>query len=494
MRKQDHLTALIHSLSQGERKYFSQRSRTAEGGKSYLKLYELLLKKSTYDAEALCKLLNKSKTVLANEKKYLEKNLLSALREYHEAHPQVSILNRIAESVLLMERNMPGLATSAAKSSIKASAALGLHPLEWHAHGLMLTLCSDPFVSFSVSEQTADYHLAKMKALAIQIRLATDFEILNTEVFAAYEKRKIDITDAHRKETQKLLKHKLLNTDYDSFIFSSYKYSLQSLLYARIGNTQANIEANKQLLMKYEQQASIDVIGYWNTIANLTQSIVAGGSKQQYETWISKLQSKHYHKLPVDAAYIDKMLTKHKNIFQSGATFRQLMTNEITQEETRKFTKKFLKSVAQEKRNTPGFHYTSTVYKTAACCFIIGDMDDCIDLLNKLLNETDESLNLNAYKNARMLFVMAHAQQQNYQLLPSLIQSVENYFRKAGIAHSTEQVILKHLLELAKTNNIKARKKWFTNFKETLQQLITQPEANKAIEALPLQQWVAMNL
>lgn len=87
MRKQDQLTDLIHSLTQGEKKYFMQRSRAGNGSKSYLKLYELLLGTPSYKPEEVSRQLGKTKTSLANEKKYLEKNILASLREYHDSHP-----------------------------------------------------------------------------------------------------------------------------------------------------------------------------------------------------------------------------------------------------------------------------------------------------------------------------------------------------------------------------------------------------------------------
>ena len=88
MRKQDRLMALINTLTQGERKFFVQSSRSGSSRKSYLRLYELLLNKKEYKADELCRLLKKSKADIANEKRYLEKNLLKALCIYHENNSQ----------------------------------------------------------------------------------------------------------------------------------------------------------------------------------------------------------------------------------------------------------------------------------------------------------------------------------------------------------------------------------------------------------------------
>lgn len=487
MRKQDRIISLIQSLSQGEKKYFVQRSKAGGKDKSYLKLYELLSVKESYNPDELCRQLKKDKAGLANEKKYLEKQLLSALREYHETHPHVATLNRIAEGVLLMERNLDDLAEASLQNSIRLSSASGLLPLEWHSNGLMLTLCGHPFAS---SPNTAQYHLQQLQQLAEQIKLAADFEMLNNEVFSAYEKRKVDITDKHRSETRKLLNHKLLQQDYDKYLFASYKYSLQSLLHSRIGNTTKNIEANRKLLGLLEAQSKIDTLAYWSAIANLTQSIISGGNKQEYDVWMERLQNRYYKKLPVDAEYINQMLMKHKNIFQSGVLFYQVFKKEIPKEEIRVFAKRLLKNAKKEKQNTPAFHYASTLYKTAACALIAGDADDCIDLLNILLNDHETPVNSTANKCARLLFIMAHIQNRNFTLLPSLVGSSLHYLKKLNEENKTELILLHHFEHAARIHNKISLNKWITVFKQTIKDLEALPESNRLLNMIPLNNWV----
>lgn len=490
MRKQDHIILLIKSLSQGEKKYFVQRNKSGEHAKSYLKLYELLSVKESYHPDELCRQLKKDKAGLANEKKYLEKQLLAALREYHEAHPHIAALNKIAEGVLLMERNLDELAKTSLANSIKLSSASGLLPLEWHANGLTLTLCGHPFSAAQQTKKVAEHHLNQMQKLASQIKLFTDFEWLNNEVFAAYEKRKVDITEKHRSETQKLLQHKLLQSDYDYYLFASYKFSLQSLLHSRMGNVRASIDANSALVELLEVQPKIDAIAYWSAIANLTQSIITSGKKQEYDVWMQKLQSRYYKKLPVDAEYIDQLLGRHKNIFQSGVLFYQLFKREIPIEEIRTFTKKFLKGVKKEKENTPAFHFASTLYKTAACALIVGDTDDCINLLNILLNDTETQINTTANKNARILFIIAHIQQQNFQLVPSLVQSALHYLKRLNEEYPTEQTILRQFELATKIHTERDYKNWVSDLKKTIMKIEEHPENSKLLNLIPFNSWL----
>lgn len=490
MRKQDHLVSLISSLTQGEKKFFIQHSRNGKEAKGYLKLYELLCRQNSYNPEAICKALGKSKTALANEKKYLENNLLTCLRLYHKNNAQVNILNSIADGVLLMERGQPEMATASIKNAITEATGFQQYPLAFHSHGLMLTLSSEPFNSFSQTEDVAEHHLLKMKEFAEQIKLTVAFEMLNAEVFTAYSKRKKDTTDAHRKETRRLLNNRLLKNAYSNFDLMCYKYNLQALLYARLGDTAANVEANKKCLSVYEQLNTIDVLGYWNAIANLTQSIIAHSSEEMYRAWMDKLDSRYYRHLPVDTQQIDKLLLAQKSIFTAGAYFNLLNKTAIAHETIRPFTKKFIKRFAYERKQMTTSHLTTTVYKVAACSFIIGDTSDCIDLLNRLFREVEENTSPDIYKNAKLLYVLAHAEWNKLQLFPGLIPGVINYMKKHEQYGPVEQVILKHFSLLNKPCTTKERKLWILKLREIIDSLSCNKETCRTIELVPYKQWL----
>lgn len=494
MRKQDHLPALIQSLTQGEKKFFSQQCNAQGGNKSYIKLYEALLADPDYDTGHLCALLHKDKAGLANEKKYLEKKLLQALREYHHAHPQVKTLNQIAETVLLMERNQPEMAMGRIRLAIQSATAANFIPLAWHANSLMLTLCSEPFMSYTEARETTTQQLLLMKELATQIQLTTDFELLNEEVFAAYSKRKTDNTETHRAETRKLLSNQLLQRDYSDFQMLSYKYSLQALLYARMGNHTQGIETNQRLLQLYETHSAPDIMGYWNVIANLTQSIIASGNTGEYEKWMEQLSSRYYRKLTTDAAYIDNMLKQHKSMFDSGAYYRFAMAGNVQPPSIKAFAQRIVKNYAAEKKLITPFHFTSLLYKTAACSLIVNDTDISINLLNRLFNDFDEGVNPVVFKNARLLFLMAHAQTGSYLLAPSLLQSLETRSKKTAIISAAELQFARSLVNLAQATSNRQKHLWFKTLRSKMTAPTPNPGLQKLLETLPVKQWVEENL
>ena len=494
MRKQDRLPALIQTLTQGEKKYFSQQCNAQGSNKSYVKLYEALLENPGYHTGQLCALLHKDKAGLANEKKYLEKKLLQALREYHHEHPQVKTLNHIAETVLLMERNQPEMAAGRVKLAIQNATTANFIPLAWHANSLMLTLCSEPFMSYTEAKETTTQQLLKMKELATQIQLTTDFELLNEDVFAAYSKRKTDTTEAHRAETRKLLNNELLQKDYLDFQMLSYKYSLQSLLYARMGNYKQSSQTNRRLLQLYETHTAPDIMGYWNVIANLTQSIIASGDISEYEKWMEQLGTRYYRKLTTHAAYIDNMLKQHKSMFDSGAYYRFAMAGNVQQPAIKAFARRIVKNYTAEKKLITPFHFTSLLYKTAACSLIVNDADICINLLNRLFNDFDEAVNPVVFKNARLLFLMAHAQTGSYLLAPSLLQSLETRNKKTAIVSAAELQFARNLVHLAQVTSNRQKHLWFKTLRNEMADTSQNPDLQKLLETLPVKQWVEEKL
>lgn len=488
MRKQDQLLSLIHSLSQGEKKFFVQRAKATEGGKSYLKLYELLLRKETYDADELCRLLNKNKASLANEKLYLQKQLVNALLQYNSEHPQIAALNRLAEATLLTERNLPQMATSAVKAGIKICHTSNAYPLAWHAHGLMLTLCGDPFMSFSEGAKEAEEQLRAMQKLADDMQLVTQFELLNQQVFRAYYTRRLDTTAGNRAETKRLLAHPLLNREYEQFQFLSYKYSLQALLYARLQDVQSGIRVNRQNVALFESLPQIDALGYWNALANLTQSIILSGEVKVYKEWMAKLETRYYHQLPVDARQVDEMLAKYYFIFNSGLFYNSLSVGEPQAVEIRNFAMQVIKQATAIKKRITPYHFASVIYKTSACCLAIGDANMAIDLLNMLLNEYSENVNPGSYKYCRVLFIMAHAQLGNAQLVTSLTQAFLN--TKYKHAHEESEInFVRRVQLLANCTTSKSRKAWCT---QMITHLESHAKANRQlVKTIPVVQWLS---
>ena len=111
MRTQDQLTALIHSLTASEKKYFRQYITTWGSSKNYEALFDAMLKQKEYDPEDLSRRLRKTKKQIADEKNYLQDVLLKALRNYDEtATEEMRLTNAYLEVQALHRRGMHAMA------------------------------------------------------------------------------------------------------------------------------------------------------------------------------------------------------------------------------------------------------------------------------------------------------------------------------------------------------------------------------------------------
>ena len=84
MRKQDHLPGLIKSLNANERRNFRLFAAHEQDDTNYLKLFDALDGKETYNASELCRTLGITADQLHKQKSYLAKVLLKSLRFYKD--------------------------------------------------------------------------------------------------------------------------------------------------------------------------------------------------------------------------------------------------------------------------------------------------------------------------------------------------------------------------------------------------------------------------
>src|SRR3954471_13485669 len=107
MRKQDHLIQLIHSLTPSEKKYFRQYISARHDSKDYERLFDMLHKSDTYDADTVSRSLKKSKKNLADDKEYLQEILLRSLQNFHATSmPRARCFNGLIEAEILAGKGM----------------------------------------------------------------------------------------------------------------------------------------------------------------------------------------------------------------------------------------------------------------------------------------------------------------------------------------------------------------------------------------------------
>lgn len=489
MRKQDHIIALISSLSAAEKKYFIQSAKAYGKEPEYLRLYDELLNSTQYDADTISKKLGKKKTDLANEKKYLEKVLMKSLRDMNAERPHIQPMNSLTDAVLLIDRGLYDQAAVSLKRTIEQSRKMSLPHVEWFAHGLMLTVASEPNASTKEMEKISAHHLDALANCAEHMSVTSNMEQLSFQVYEAYDRRHYDLTEEDREETRKLVAHPLLMMNHNSNEVQFQKFNLLTLLYSRLRETEKTVEITTQWVNLVEAQSYIEPNEYVTALSCHAQALIASRDADKIAAWIDRLQSRHYRDLRVDVNRMDTLLQRYLYWHISGAHYALLITGKALKGRSLRFVKKFINEWLMVKQALTANHLITATCQTACCGLLLGKAEDSERLLNLLFNEVDMEVHPYRWGQAKILFAMTMISQQNYKLFPSAVKNAIYYLKKRKQYGHVERAVLSHFSKLPENPTDLELLKWLRQFKSEIKSLSQEMPALSTVEHLPYLLW-----
>jgi hypothetical protein len=494
MRKQDHIMALIKSLTVAEKRSFVQITKAETEDKEYLKLYEELLTVERYDASALSKKLGKKKASLANEKKYLEKVLMKTLREMKADQPHMKPINSLLDSVVLMDKGLYELASSSLKRTIEQSQRMSLPHIEWFAHGLMLTVTSEPNVATNEMQGVAAKHLSEMNQCADKMSLTSSMEQLSFAVYEAYDRRHYDSSKEDRVETLTLIDHPLLSKNLTDPEIQFQQFNLLTLLYSRLRDYKKTVKITSDWVALVEQQSHIEPNEYITALSCHAQALNSTLDSEKISVWIDRLQSRHYLNLPVDADRMDELLKRYLYWHVSGAYYALLIISKTLVNQNLKFIDKFVTEWPTIKQALTDNHLITATCQTACCALLLGREEDCERLLNRLFNEIDAEIHPYRFGQTKILFAMSLLNKQDYKLFPSAVKNAIYYLKKRGLFGRVERAVLSHFHKLPLEPTRQELLIWLNQFKNEMQNLLLEVIALSTAEHLPYLLWAENRL
>lgn len=489
MRKQDHIISLISSLSVAEKKYFVQSAKAYGKEPDYLRLYDELLIATQYDADALSKKLGKKKTDLANEKKYLEKVLMRSLRDMNAERPHIQPMNSLTDAILLIDRGLYDQAAVSLTRTIEQSKKMSLSHLEWFAHGLMLTVASEPNASTKEMEKISAHHLNALASCAERMSITSNMERLSFQVYEAYDRRHYDLTEEDREETRQLVGHPLLTIDHKTNEVQFQKFNLLTLLYSRLRETEKTVEVTAQWVNLVEAQSYIEPNEYVTALSCHAQALIASRDAEKIAAWIDLLQSRHYQNLPVDVSRMDVLLQRYLYWHISGAHYSLLITGNALKDRSLRFVVKFIDEWLMVKQALTANHLITATCQTACCSLLLGNAEDCERLLNLLFNEVDMEVHPYRWGQAKTLFAMTIISQRNYKLFPSAVKNAIYYLKKRKQYGLVERTVLSHFSKLPEDPTVLELTEWLRQFISEIESLSREITALYTVEHLPYLRW-----
>lgn len=489
MRKQDHIISLISSLTPAEKKYFIQSARANGKEPDYLRLYEELLTSTQYDADVLSQKLGKKKTDLANEKKYLEKVLMKSLRDMNAERPHIQPMNSLADAVLLIDRGLYNQASVSLKRTIEQSKKMSLPHLEWFAHGLMLTICSEPNISTNQTQSISAHHLAALNNCAKHISTTSAMEQLSFQVFDAYDTRHYDNSEEERQETRALIAHPLLTIDHEDEEIQFQKFNLLTLLYSRLRDEEATVDVTTRWVNMVETRSYIEPNEYVTALSCHAQALIATRNAEKISAWIDRLQSRHYLQLPVNADRMDALLTRYLYWHVSGAHYALLITGKTLKDKNLRFIDQFLAEWQTVKASLTANHLITATCQTASCALVLGRAEDCERLLNLLFNEIGMEVHPYRWGQARILLAMTLFSEGHFKLFPSAVKNAVYYLKKRKLYGRVERVVLSHFDRLPNEPTQEELVSWLKHFRAEMETLAQEIPALSTVEHLPYRPW-----
>lgn len=448
MRKQDHIIALIKSLSGTEKRHFVQTAKADKRSKGYLNLYYELLSTDTYNAEDLSLKLGKKKVDLANEKKYLERVLMKTLRSIRADQPHLKPINTLLDASILIDKGLFELAEGKLNRTIEEAKKVSLHNIEWLAHGLMLTVASEPNASTKETQSLAATHLEGLNSCAKKMSRTSEIERLSFEIYEAYDNRHFDRTEADRKETEELIKHPFLNTVHEDEHVEFQKFNLLTLLYSRLRDTEATVNVTSKWVNQVELQHHIEPNEYITALSCHAQALISHGDVQKIKGWLSDIQSDRYQNLPVDKQRMQTLVTKYLYWHQSSAYYLLAHNKEKLGADCSDFIDDHLREWEDTiKVLTPNHFITATV-RTACCSLLMNRKEDALSMLNRLFDDFDRDAHPQRWGQSKILYAMTLLSLGEYRIFPSAVKNAIYFLKKRNLYGGLDKIVLGHLFTI----------------------------------------------
>lgn len=130
-------------------------------------------------------------------------------------------------------------------------------------------------------------------------------------------------------------------------------------------------------------------------------------------------------------------------------------------------------------------------YKIALLYIMSGNADKAIDYLNSILNNKVGNLREDIQGYARIAYLMAHYDIENYDVISREIKPIKKYFSKLSSDNDVHEIILsffKKVVELP----YDLRKESFQNFSQELKKIHSNKYKRRALLYLNIVEWVEM--
>lgn len=451
----DHLYDLIHSLSTNEKRYFKLFTADTLGDKNYQKLFTAIAAGKISDKKELKKSMGHTTMNVSYEKKYLQKILMRALRNFHEDSSSEIALHQILIDVeILFNKQHYDISFAIVKKSLALAEENEQYPLLLQLLKWYRKILIRKGLYTQVAEEN-EYISKKERDCLSRLENLNQYKNIQAQMLALIGRKgnarnEKEILEFKKIMKQPLLKKESLAVSYGAKIlfFESWNWFYQHSF--QIEKAYQNSIRTLTFIESHPEKIKLQPQTYMAALSGLVSRCINLNKYDEAIKVIEKLE--RMKEMP--GIHIPKSL--HTEIL-SFALERRLMIYGFNRdfkkgidlyEKTKDEIDKHKKSIRQT--------FFSMYHELIGLCFVhTKQYEKALSHLRILMDDTEDKQRSDTFLYAHLLHIITHFELKNYQLLPYLTKSVQRFAKSRGFTQETVSLFLKMFNELAKKNSKK---------------------------------------
>jgi tetratricopeptide (TPR) repeat protein len=491
MRKQDQLLSLVNSLTPSEKRYFKLYNNIQPGSKKYDRLFNELAKREHYDATLICKNLKVTKSQLANDKKYLEKVLIKALRSFNDKTSlSIELNNALIDIEVLQRKGQREMCMAIINNAKKICNE------DIFATHMLLLLYWEKELNNNLPN-VDDRHSARERIRLLEKKFiektdnSSECGLLRSKVHLIMSRLGSFVDEQSEQELRELLKNPLLTnvTGAKSFGAKLDLYATKAAAYATLHQWNEGYHCLKEWCAVIESKPGFTVKqpGYYSQV--LTGLVTMCILNEKFGEAVSNIkkielipQLKGVKLSEADAMLIRRHIMEQKMVVQ---TFSNNYPQGIS------YFNKTLGEVGSDKKIWTPRLFTYFYFCGAFCYFHKGQFEESLKNLRIIINESDIQKPDEGMIYTYMLHLMTQYELRAFEVIPYQLKALSGFAKRVKFKSRTLDAFLKLFTALSKSGNAESHHSHFKQYENIFTQLAKAPRDRDLQVSIGIQNWLS---